>query len=442
MNIEIKKIFEQSIQDNYISNEEYTKWSVKKGLRNEDGTGVLIGLTRIADVVGYKMVDGKKIDTDGELLYRGIKLTDIANHMRNDGIYGYEEIAFLILFGHLPNESELNLFISTIRDNYNLKNDFLNLKVLTNPCNNVMNKIQTALLAMYEEDENPDDPSVENVLRQGLKIISKLPSIICYAYESKHHDIDGGSLIIHQMDSNKSIAENILSLLRPDKKYTQEEAELLDTMLVIHMDHGAGNNSTFANIVVSSTDTDLYSCISAAVGSLKGPRHGGANIKALKMMDAVINEVGLNATDSQIEEIVYKLLNKDFYDKSGLIYGLGHAVYTLSDPRSEILKKKVKELLKNNTEKFDFYVRFESIAKKVIKKEKGKTVSANVDFYSGVVYSMLGIPQDLFTPMFVCARTVGWIAHNIENKLYCNRIIRPAGKYVGDEKDYIELEKR
>lgn len=442
MNIEIKKIFEQSIQDNYISNEEYTKWSVKKGLRNEDGTGVLIGLTRIADVVGYKMVDGKKIDTDGELLYRGIKLTDIANHMRNDGIYGYEEIAFLILFGHLPNESELNLFISTIRDNYNLKNDFLNLKVLTNPCNNVMNKIQTALLAMYEEDENPDDPSVENVLRQGLKIISKLPSIICYAYESKHHDIDGGSLIIHQMDSNKSIAENILSLLRPDKKYTQEEAELLDTMLVIHMDHGAGNNSTFANIVVSSTDTDLYSCISAAVGSLKGPRHGGANIKALKMMDAVINEVGLNATDSQIEEIVYKLLNKDFYDKSGLIYGLGHAVYTLSDPRSEILKKKVKELLKNNTEKFDFYVRFESIAKKVIKKEKGKTVSANVDFYSGVVYSMLGIPQDLFTPMFVCARTVGWIAHNIENKLYCNRIIRPAGKYVGDEKDYIELENR
>lgn len=442
MNTKIKQIFEQSIKDNYISNEEYTKWSVKKGLRNEDGTGVLIGLTRIADVVGYKSVDGKKTDAEGELLYRGIKLTDIANHMKNDGIYGYEEIAFLILFGHLPNKDELQLFISTIRDNYNLNNDFLNLKVLTNPCNNVMNKIQTALLAMYEDDENPDDPSVENVLRQGLNIISKLPSIACYAYESKHHDIDGGSLIIHQMDPNKSVAENILSLLRPDQQYTQEEAELLDMMLVMHMDHGAGNNSTFANIVVSSTDTDLYSCISAAVGSLKGPRHGGANIKAMKMIDAVIDEVGLNATDSQIEEIVYKLLNKDFYDKSGLIYGLGHAVYTLSDPRSEILKKKVKELLKNNTELFDFYVRFENIAKNVIKKEKGKTVCANVDFYSGVVYSMLGIPKDLFTPMFVCARTVGWIAHNIENKLYCNRIVRPAGKYVGDEKDYIELEER
>ena len=388
------------------------------------------------------MVNGVKSDTDGELLYRGIKLTDIANHMNNDGIYGYEEIAFLILFGHLPNKDELNVFSRTIRENYNLKPDFLNLKVLSNPCNNVMNKIQTALLAMYEEDEDPDNPDVENVLRQGLNIISKLPSIVCYAYESKHHDIDGGSLIIHHMDTNKSIAENILSLLRYDQNYTQEEAELLDTMLVIHMDHGAGNNSTFANIVVSSTDTDLYSCISAAVGSLKGPRHGGANIKALKMMEAVINEIGLEASDSQIEDIIYRLLNKDFFDKSGLIYGLGHAVYTLSDPRSEILKKKVKELLKDNIEKFDFYIRFEEVAKKVIKKEKGKTVSANVDFYSGIVYSMLGIPQDLFTPMFVCARVVGWIAHNIENKLYCNRIIRPAGKYVGDEKQYIELEKR
>lgn len=442
MEKKIQKLFKQSQIDNYISNDEYVKYSVKKGLRNEDGTGVLIGLTRIADVVGYKMVNGVKSDTDGELLYRGIKLTDIANHMNNDGIYGYEEIAFLILFGHLPNKDELNVFSRTIRENYNLKPDFLNLKVLSNPCNNVMNKIQTALLAMYEEDENPDNPDVENVLRQGLNIISKLPSIVCYAYESKHHDIDGGSLIIHHMDINKSIAENILSLLRYDQNYTQEEAELLDTMLVIHMDHGAGNNSTFANIVVSSTDTDLYSCISAAVGSLKGPRHGGANIKALKMMEAVINEIGLEASDSQIEDIIYRLLNKDFFDKSGLIYGLGHAVYTLSDPRSEILKKKVKELLKDNIEKFDFYIRFEEVAKKVIKKEKGKTVSANVDFYSGIVYSMLGIPQDLFTPMFVCARVVGWIAHNIENKLYCNRIIRPAGKYVGDEKQYIELEKR
>ena len=442
MEKKIQELFKQSQIENYISNDEYVKYSVKKGLRNEDGTGVLIGLTRIADVVGYKMVNGVKSDTDGELLYRGIKLTDIANHMNNDGIYGYEEIAFLILFGHLPNKDELNVFSRTIRENYNLKPDFLNLKVLSNPCNNVMNKIQTALLAMYEEDEDPDNPDVENVLRQGLNIISKLSSIVCYAYESKHHDIDGGSLIIHHMDTNKSIAENILSLLRYDQNYTQEEAELLDTMLVIHMDHGAGNNSTFANIVVSSTDTDLYSCISAAVGSLKGPRHGGANIKALKMMEAVINEIGLEASDSQIEDIIYRLLNKDFFDKSGLIYGLGHAVYTLSDPRSEILKKKVKELLKDNIEKFDFYIRFEEVAKKVIKKEKGKTVSANVDFYSGIVYSMLGIPQDLFTPMFVCARVVGWIAHNIENKLYCNRIIRPAGKYVGDEKQYIELEKR
>ena len=440
--VDINSIFKQAIKDNYIADEEYNKWSVKKGLRNEDGTGVLIGLTRIADVVGYKKIDGKKVDCDGELLYRGIKLTDIAKHMKNDGVYGYEEIAFLILFGHLPNNEELESFSKILRSNYELKPEFLNLKVLSNPCNNVMNKIQTALLAMYEEDENPDDCSVENTLRQGLNIIGKLPAIVCYAYESKHHDLDGGSLIIHHMDINKSIAENILSLLRPDQKYSVEEAELLDTLLVIHMDHGAGNNSTFTNIVVSSTETDLYSCICASVGSLKGPRHGGANRSVTHMMKAVIDEVGLDASDEKIQEIVNRILNKDFYDKSGLIYGIGHAVYTLSDPRCIILKQKVKELYQDDLSIFNFYERFESIAKKTIKERKGKIVSANVDFYSGLVYKMLGIPEDLFTPMFVCARTVGWIAHNIENKLYCNRIVRPAGKYVGDNKEYIPLEDR
>ena len=428
MGVDIDKIFKQAIIDNYIPDEEYKKWSVKKGLRNEDGTGVLIGLTRIADVVGYKKENGEKIDCEGELLYRGIKLTDIAARMSNDGVYGFEEIAFLILFGHLPNKEELKQFSQVIRDNYELKPEFLNLKVLSNPCNNVMNKIQTALLAMYEEDEDPDNCSVENTLRQGLNIISKLPAIVCYAYESKHHDLDGGSLIIHHMDKNKSIAENILCLLRADQKYTVEEAELLDTLLVLHMDHGAGNNSTFTNIVVSSTETDLYSCVSASVGSLKGSRHGGANRSVCKMMSAVIDEIGLEASDEQIQNIVIRLLNKDFYDKTGLIYGIGHAVYTLSDPRCEILKQKVKQLCKDNLATFNFYERFERIAREAIKKQKGKTVSSNVDFYSGLVYKMLGIPEDLFTPMFVCARVVGWLAHNIENKLYCNRIVRPAGK--------------
>ena len=440
MSININDVFKKSIEDNYISNEEYTKWSVKKGLRNKDGTGVLIGLTRIADVVGYEMVDGVKCDAKGELLYRGIRLTEIAKHM--NGKYGYEEIAFLIIFGHLPNRDELNEFARIISDNYEIKPDFLKQKLLSNPCNNVMNKIQTALLAMYEDDENPDDSSVENTLRQGLKIIAKFPAIICYAYESKHHDLDGGSLIIHQMSKEKSVAENILCLLRPDQKYTREEAELLDTVLVLHMDHGAGNNSTFTDIVVSSTGTDLYSSICAAVGSLKGPRHGGANKAVCHMMDAVIREVGLKASDEELEKVIHRILNKDFFDNSGLVYGIGHAVYTLSDPRAEILKEKVKLLYKDNLDAFNFFTRFEEVAKRVISKEKGKTVCANVDFYSGLVYSMLGIPEDLFTPMFACARVVGWVAHNIENKLYCNRIVRPAGKYVGEEYPYVEMEDR
>lgn len=442
MNDKISSIFKQAVKDNYISNEEYTRWSVKKGLRNEDGTGVLIGLTRIADVIGYEMIDGKKVDCEGELLYRGYKLTDIANHLKNDGVYGFEEIAFLILFGHLPDKDELNMFRKEITDNYNLQSDFLNLKVLNNPSRNVMNKIQSSILSMYEFDDNPDDPSVENTLRQGLNIISKMPSIICYAYQAKHHEFDNGSLIVHQMDKNKSIAENILSLLRPDQKYTVEEAELLDTMLILHIDHGAGNNSTFTTIVVSSTESDLYSSLSASIGSLKGPRHGGANIMARRMMKEVEKEIGVNPTDEEIENVVRRLLNRDFFDRSGLVYGIGHAVYTLSDPRAEIIKEKVRELYKDNLDVFNLYVRFEKIARRMIEEEKGKVVSSNLDFYSGLVYEMLGIPEDLFTPMFVCARCVGWLAHNIENKLYCNRIVRPAGKYVGKEYEYVQLEDR
>ncbi len=442
MNEKIKEIFNQSVIDNNIPGEEYTRWNVKKGLRNEDGTGVLIGLTRIADVVGYKVIDGKKTSCEGELLYRGIKLTDITRNFDRSGIYGYEETAFLILFGHLPDREELEAFRSELAGNYELTTGFMNKYIFNDPGSHVMNKIQTLLLAMYESDDDPDDPGVENTLRQGLNIIAKFPSIMCYSYAVKHHQRDGGSLIIHHVDKNKSIAENILGMLRPDQKYTPEEAKLLDLMLVMHMDHGSGNNSTFTNIVVSSTDTDLYSSLSASVGSLKGPRHGGANISVQRMMDAVIGEIGFGASDEQIEDIIHRILKKEFGDGSGLVYGIGHAVYTLSDPRAEILKKKIEELYRHDLKVFDFYVRFENIARRILKEERGKDVSSNIDFYSGLIYKTLGIPEELYTPLFACARTVGWLAHNIENKLYCNRIVRPAGKYVGSESEYIDLEDR
>lgn len=444
MENKLKEIFAKSIEDNRINNEEYTRWGVKKGLRNEDGTGVLIGLTRIADVEGYKKVDGKKVDSIGELYYRGIKLTDIVKNLDTSYTHGFEEISFLVLFGHLPNKEELEAYTKQLRDSYEIAPEFLSTNILDNPSMNVMNKIQRALLMMYESDDNPDDSSIENTLRQGLNIIAKLPAITCYAYEAKHHLIDGGSLIIHHMDKDKSYAENILSLLRADQYYTKEEADLLDLMLIMHIDHGAGNNSTFTDIVVSSTGTDLYSCMSASVGSLKGPRHGGANIQAYNMMKAVIDEIGTSASDEEIEKIVYRLLNRDFFDNAGLVYGIGHAVYTISDPRAEIVKEKANEVAraKGQEDVFEFYKRFEDIAEKIIIKEKGKTVCANVDFYSGLVYTLLGIPQELFTPMFVCARIVGWLAHNIENKLNCDRLVRPAGKYVGDIHDYVAMEDR
>ncbi|MDO4197939.1 MAG: citrate synthase [Erysipelotrichaceae bacterium] len=445
MNDKINELFKNAVEENVIENEEYRKWGVKKGLRNEDGTGVLIGLTRIADVVGYKMVDNQKVDDYGELYYRGYALSEIVKHIHeNDRVSGFEEIAFLILFGHLPDKDELEMFTKELKSHYNLPAEYLSMNILSNPSMNVMNKIQRSLLMLYELDENPDDCGAENTLRQGIEVIAKMPAIICYAYQSKHHLLDGGSLVIHHVDEEKSIAENILQLLRPDQKYTKEEAELLDLMLVLHIDHGAGNNSTFSNIVVSSTGTDLYSCLAASVGSLKGPKHGGANITAMRMMNAVIEETGLYVTDDEITGIVERLLNKDFFDKSGLVYGIGHAVYTLSDPRCEIIKKKAYEMAKEKglDKKFDFYQRFEKIAVDMVYKKKGKRVCANVDFYSGLIYDMLGIPEDLFTPMFVCARTVGWIAHNIENKLYCDRIVRPAGKYVGEVKEFIPMEER
>ena len=307
-----------------------------------------------------------------------------------------------------------------------------------------MNKLQQEVLMLYSYDSDPDNISALATMYKGLNLIAKIPSIVCYAYRTKVHYFDKESLFIHQIRPDLSIAENILYLLRDHKHFTPKEAEVLDMCLVLHADHGGGNNSTFTNVVISSTGTDIYSSFAGAIGSLKGPKHGGANLAVMKQMQLVIDEIGLNASDEQIKQVIDKILSKQFNDNSGLIYGIGHAVYTLSDPRCIILKQQCKDLAveKGREAEYDFYHRFEQLATAEIKKHKNINVCANVDFYSGLIYDMLCIPTELYTLMFVVGRTVGWLAHNIENKLYSGRIIRPAAKYVGETYDYIPIDKR
>lgn len=427
-----------------IPNHLYKDYNVKKGLRNEDGTGVLVGLTRVADVVGYTYDDnGNKVDTEGTLFFRGIDINDIVKN-RHDLRYIYEEACFLLLFGYLPKQHELNNFCTLLKENYELPEDFLEMNLLRMPGKNLMNKLQHAILTLYNYDEDPDNTDVYETLLKGIQIMAKLPSIACYAFQSKIHYYEHKSLIIHYPRKDYSTAENILYMLRPDSKFTKKEANLLDIMLLIHADHGGGNNSTFTNVVISSTDTDIYSAVSGSIGSLKGPRHGGANIKVANMMDAVLAEIGYTRDDEKIKELVKRLLTKQFYDKSGLVYGFGHAVYTLSDPRAEILRHYCGIVAheKGRDDEFEFYLRFERIVKDTLMEMKGLTACANVDYYSGFAYDMLGIPRDMFTPLFVISRMVGWLAHNLENKLYDGRIMRPATKYVGDLNYYIPMEER
>ena len=427
-----------------IPNHLYKDYNVKKGLRNEDGTGVLVGLTRVADVVGYTYnEDGTKVDTEGTLFFRGIDINEIVKN-RHDLRYIYEEACFLLLFGCLPKQKELENFCELLQENYELPDDFLEMNLLRMPGKNLMNKLQHAILTLYNYDEDPDNTDVYETLLKGIQIMAKLPSIACYAYQSKMHYYEHKSLIIHYPRKDYSTAENILYMLRSDSNFSKQEANLLDIMLLLHADHGGGNNSTFTNVVISSTDTDIYSAVSGSIGSLKGPRHGGANIKVALMMDAVISEIGYTRDDAKIKDIVLKLLNKQFYNKSGLVYGFGHAVYTLSDPRAEILRHYCGIVAheKGREEEFEFYLRFERIVKEILMETKGLTACANVDFYSGFAYDMLGIPRDMFTPLFVISRMVGWLAHNLENKLYDGRIMRPATKYVGELNEYVPMEDR
>lgn len=421
----------------------YKEYNVKKGLRNEDGTGVCIGLTRISDVVGYQFVDGKKVSAPGNLYYRGYRINDLVKG-RGNSHRGYEETCFLLLFGYLPTKEELRQFCDILAQKYELPPEFLEMHILRQPSRNLMNALQQSVLSLYDYDPSPDDVDPYRVLLKGMNIMAKMPALLCYAYQSMVHSYYRDSLFIHYARRDYSLAENILYMLREDRKFTEKEADLLDVLLMVHADHGGGNNSTFTNVVISSTNTDIYSAIVGALGSLKGPRHGGANIRCLEMMEAIAKEIGYDADDDDIRKIVRRILDKEFYDQSGLVYGLGHAVYTQTDPRAEILRECCRHLAeeKNRMQSFDFMVRFENIARDEIFRVKGKEIATNVDYYSGFAYEMLAIPRDLVTPLFALSRTVGWVAHNIENKLYDGRIMRPATRYAGTIEEYKNMEDR
>lgn len=433
----IEKIIQESLEDNIIDDSLYKKYEVKKGLRNEDGTGVVVTLTKISDVYGYwREENNEKIEDKGNLIYRGYSIFDLYRKVEKLQIDGYEYISFLLLFGWVPNESEMEVFNTYLRERYDLPETFLSETILKTPSMDIMNKIQRSILHLYSLDDTPDDASPTATVLKGLSLLAKLPAIIVYSHFSQVHHYDNEDLIIRPISHEIGLAESFLTLLKGEKA-TEEEIKLLDLLMIIHADHGAANNSTFTNLVVSSTGTDIYSTFAASVGSLKGPKHGGANILAKDMMDAVIDEIGVDADEDDIHNIVERIYNKDFYDQKGLIYGIGHAIYTKSDPRCVLLKKKATELAqeKGEMQVFDFYNRFENVASEFLSKKLGKSRCANVDFYSGFIYDMMGIPDTLYTPIFALSRMIGWLSHNVEEKLNSGKIIRPAGRYVGGKKD-------
>jgi citrate synthase len=421
------------LEDGAIPSDLYDKYDVKRGLRNNNGTGVLVGLTKVAEVSGYYVEDGVKLPKEGNLYYRGIDIRDVAKMAGDD--FGYENTCFLLLFGHYPNQTESKIFKAVIRDQYELPEGFMENIILKNPSKSLMNHMTRSILSLYSFDEDPDNIEGFELIKKGVSLISKMPAIMAYSLQTKTHYLDHDSLHIHFPKKEYSFAENILYLSRNDGKFTELEAKTLDMCLMVHADHGGGNNSAFVGTVVSSTLTDIYSMVAASMCSLKGPRHGGANMAVLDMMTEVEKEIGLNPTDLELNTIIQRLLNKDFFDHSGLIYGVGHAIYTMSDPRAELLREVAYKLtLEKHSEKFELYKRFETLAVKALEKKTGKAACVNVDFYSGLIYEMLNIPRDLFIPLFSVARVVGWVSHDIENLLYSNKIVRPATKYVGDKK--------
>ena len=442
------RFFEQELLKNHhIDPNLYVEYNVKRGLRDSAGKGVLTGLTEISDVNGYNLINGRQIPADGRLYYQGINVQDIISGL-NGRRFGFEETIYLLIFGKLPDKEELSRFLDMMSDMEELGGRFVRDVVMKGTNANIMNAMQRCVLALYTYDDNPEDISPENVLRQSLELIAKLPEIAVYSYHAYRHFRKDDTLFIRNPQKGLSLAENILLMLRPDGKYTELEAKVLDIALILHAEHGGGNNSTFTTHVVTSSGTDTYSSTAASIGSLKGPRHGGANLKVQNMFADLKSHVDQDNWDNEDEIIAYlqKVLNKEAFDHAGLIYGMGHAVYTLSDPREVILKRFAQALAeeKGMTEEFELYNRVENIAGKLIMEHRKlfKNVCANVDFYSGFVYSMLGIPEELFTPIFAIARMPGWSAHRLEELINANKIIRPAYKYVGHHTDFVAFDER
>lgn len=441
----LKSYAEEIEEATRIDKEIYEKYSIKRGLRNKNGTGVLVGVTKVGDVCGYEIKDGEKLPAEGELYYRGYPLTSLVHDIESTERLGFEEVIYLLLFDRLATKNKLERFKKILAENRKLPPYFIEDTIMKVPGADIMNKMMRSMLALYTYDENPDGTDSLNVLSQALSLIAKMPLIAIYSYQVKIHNFDKKSLIIHNPDTEKSIAENILAMLRIDQKYTSEEAAILDLLLIIHAEHGGGNNSAFATHVVSSSGTDSYSAMAAGLASLKGPRHGGANIKVAKMIDNIKANVKDKEDKQEIKEYLEKILDKKTFDGEGLIYGLGHAVYTLSDPRAVLLKEKARELakIKGREADFAFVENIEKIGQKLIQEKFNRAYPpcANVDLYSGLVYDMLGIPRELFLPIFAIARTVGWSAHRLE-QISDKKIIRPAYKSLSEMKDYISLDER
>ena len=446
MTQELQDLAALSMEHGQIPSGLYDQYHVLRGLRDVNGKGVLAGLTDISTITSSKEVDGKMVPCDGELRYRGYDIHDLVDGFVAEQRFGYEEVAYLLIFGRLPEEEELKEFQKLLGSYRTLPTNFVRDVIMKAPGKDMMNTLQRGVLTLYGYDDMADNISIPNVLRQCLQLTSTVPLLAVYGYQAYNHYVEGKSFYIHSPKPELSTAENILRMLRPNKKYTPLEARVLDVALVLHMDHGGGNNSTFTTHVVSSTGTDTYSAVASSLGSLKGPKHGGANLKVQQMFDDLKSNVKNWGDEAALEKYLTGLLDKKGFDHSGLIYGMGHAVYTNSDPRARILKGYAERLAqeKGRTKEFELYKKVEEISGRLLaaRRRSGKPISANVDFYSGFVYTMLGIPIELFTPIFAIARIAGWSAHRIEELVNAGKIIRPAYKYVGTHREYLPMEDR
>lgn len=442
----LRKLVEMSEKTSAIDDELYGKYQVKRGLRNEDHTGVLVGLTHIGDVIGYERVEDIVKPIHGKLLYRGIQLRDIVKGFQQDARPGFDETVFLLLFGQLPTQKELELFSTYLTELRDLPENFAEDMILKLKGKDIMNMLARCVLALYTLDDNADDLSTLNILKQGINLIAKFPTIIAYSYNAMRHRYQHKHLAIRYPKQHLHTAENFLYMLKGTKKYTPLDAKTLDLVLVLHAEHGGGNNSSFTTHVVSSSGTDTYSAIAAAIGSLKGPLHGGANLKVVNMMDDIKNNVGNWKDDNEISDYLMKILKKEAFDRSGKIYGLGHPVYTLSDPRAVLLKEQALELAKekDRLDEFELYGAIERLAPKVFSDFKGTdtVISPNVDFYSGFVYDCVGIPREVYIPLFAMARISGWCAHRLEELISSRKIIRPAYRNVAGTLEYFSMDER